>query len=102
MVGGDAERPCFGPAEIDLMRRALELAEGALVARRPVSRRVLQEHRRQLAKAILRLTTAGERDPVTLSAAAVGETPAPASRLPPAHRPRRRPGRRPVASATSR
>jgi hypothetical protein len=93
MFPGEAERPCFGPAEIDVMRRALELAEGALATRRRLPRRAQQEQRQQLAKSIIRLATAGELDPVVLSAAALGSAPAPAA-PPPAHRPRRPTARR--------
>lgn len=73
--GIDAEKPCFGPAEIHVMRRALELAEGALVSRRPMPQRALQEHRQQLAISIIQLATTGELDPVVLSAAALGAEP---------------------------
>jgi hypothetical protein len=79
LSGVDADRPCFGPAEIHMMRRALELAEGALMNRRPLARRALQEHRQQLAKSIIRLATTGELDPVVLSAAALGATLMPAT-----------------------
>ncbi len=94
--GVDAEKPCFGPAEIHVMRRALELAEGALVTRRPMARRAFQEHRQQLAKSIIRLATAGELDPVVLSAAALGSAPLAASipTPPSAAHPRRRTARR--------
>ena len=89
--GVDAEQRCFGPAEIHVMRRALELAEGALVTRRPLPRRVLQEHRQQLARSIIRLAIAGELDPVVLSAAALVSAPSPASvAQATVHRPRRR------------
>lgn len=93
--GLDAEKPCFGPAEIHIMRRALELAEGALATRRPLARRVIQEQRQRLAKSIIRLATQGELDPVVLSAAALGSEPAPAPLTPAGvHRPRRRAARR--------
>jgi hypothetical protein len=94
--GVDGEKPCFGPAEIHVMRRALELAEGALVTRRPMPRRALQEQRQQLAKSIIQLAIAGERDPVVLSAAALGSAPLPASLAtqPGAAHPRRRAARR--------
>lgn len=93
--GVDAEKPCFGPAEIHVMRRALELAEGALANRRPMGRRALQEHRQQLAKSIIRLATAGELDPVVLSAAALGSEPsAPTLPMQSAPHPRRRAARR--------
>jgi hypothetical protein len=96
LPGVDAEKPCFGPAEIHVMRRALELAEGALVTRRPMARRALQEQRQQLAKSIIRLATAGELDPVVLSAAALGSAPLPATvaTQPSAAHPRRRTARR--------
>ena len=95
LPGVDVEKPCFGPAEIHVMRRALELAEGALVARRPLPRRAYQEQRQQLAKSIIRLATAGELDPVVLSAAALGSQPsATPQTLPNSHRPRRRTPRR--------
>jgi len=93
--GTDAEKPCFGPAEIHVMRRALELAEGALVTRRPLPRRVQQEQRQRLAKSIIKLATEGELDPVVLSAAALVSEPsylALASQS--AHRPRRQTSRR--------
>jgi hypothetical protein len=92
--GVDAEQPCFGPAEIDVMRRALELAEGALVTRRPLPRRAFQEQRQMLAKSIIRLATAGELDPVVLSAAALGSAPAVQAAPARAHRPRRQTTRR--------
>ncbi|MDB5643136.1 MAG: hypothetical protein JWN07_2453 [Hyphomicrobiales bacterium] len=92
--GVDAEKPCFGPAEIHVMRRALELAEGALVTRRPLPRRVMQEHRQQLAKSIIRLAIEGELDPVVLSAAALGSTVSPASIPPAGAHPRRKAIRR--------
>lgn len=93
--GIDAEKPCFGPAEIHVMRRALELAEGALASRRPMPRRALQEHRQQLAISIIRLATTGELDPVVLSAAALDAEPSTLAATPKgSHSQRRRTSRR--------
>jgi hypothetical protein len=93
--GADAEKPCFGPAEIHVMRRALELAEGALGTRRHLPRRAQQEQRQRLAKSIIKLATEGELDPVVLSAAALVSEPTYAALTShTTHRPRRQTSRR--------
>ncbi len=63
---------CFGPDEIRTMRRALELAEGALRHGRGVQGRNMAEQRQRLARTIIDRARAGLMDPVMLSAAAVG------------------------------
>ena len=74
MVSGIAERFCFGPAEIEIMRRAMQMAEQAL---RHAGTNDLNTSLRQIAHSILRLTACGESDPLVLSALALREYVAP-------------------------
>ncbi len=72
MLLGDADRPCFGPAEIAVMRRALELAELSLQSAPAMSRRAQIERRQRLAKYIVEFAAQGDLDPLVLSAKALG------------------------------
>lgn len=64
MFPGSMGKACFGPTEIDAMRRALTLAERAL----PTS---CQERRQEIARSIVQFAASGQFDPLVLSAMAV-------------------------------
>jgi hypothetical protein len=70
MISGGAEKFCFGPTEIDVMRRAMQIAEQAL--RRSEGTNV-REALRPIAHSILRMTAAGQSDPLIMSAVALRE-----------------------------
>lgn len=70
MISGSAEKFCFGPAEISVMRRAMKIVEQAL--RRSATEQ-LRADLRPIARIILRLTAAGHSDPLVLSAATLRE-----------------------------
>ncbi|MEN9708146.1 MAG: hypothetical protein RIQ68_554 [Pseudomonadota bacterium] len=70
MISGGAEKFCFGPTEIDVMRRAMQIAEQAL--RRSDGTNV-HDALRPIAHSILRMTAAGQSDPLVMSAVALRE-----------------------------
>lgn len=70
MISGGAEKFCFGPTEIDVMRRAMQIAEQALRRSRGTN---VNEALRPIARSILRMTAAGQSDPLVMSAVALRE-----------------------------
>ncbi len=70
MLSGGAEKFCFGPTEIDVMRRAMQIAVQAL---RHSGASNVQDALRPIARAILRMTAAGQSDPLIMSAVALRE-----------------------------
>lgn len=70
MISSGVEKLCFGPTEIDVMRRAMQIAEQAL--RRSLGANV-HEALRPIAHSILRMTAAGQSDPLVISAVALRE-----------------------------
>ncbi len=70
MLSGGAEKFCFGQAEIDVMRRAMQIAEQAL---RCSGASNVHDALRPIARAILRMTAAGQSDPLIMSAVALRE-----------------------------
>jgi hypothetical protein len=70
MLSGDAEKFCFGPTEIDVMRRAMKIAEQAL-RRSGISD--VQHALHPIARTILRMAAAGQSDPLIMSAVALRE-----------------------------
>jgi len=70
MLSGGAEKFCFGPTEIDVMRRAMQIAEQAL---RRFGASNVPDALRPIARTILRMTAAGQSDPLVMSAVALRE-----------------------------
>mgnify|MGYP000042871571 CR=1 FL=1 len=70
MISRGAEKFCFGPTEIDLMRRAMQIAEQAL---RRSGATDVHEALRPIAHSILRMAAAGQSDPLVMSAVALRE-----------------------------
>ncbi len=66
MFSGALGKACFGPTEIEAMRRALVLAEHALRCEEAQPQR-----RQEMARMIVQLAARGQLDPVMLSAMAL-------------------------------
>ncbi len=70
MICGGAEKFCFGPTEIDVMRRAMQIAEQAL---RRTDVPNVHDALRPIAHSILRMAASGQSDPLIMSAVALRE-----------------------------
>ncbi len=70
MFSGALEKACFGPSEIEAMRRALVLAENAIRSENHGTAK-LSQRRELVARMIVQLAARGQLDPVVLCALAV-------------------------------